>query len=60
MKILLIAIVVKEATDRKLDVTVVARGENKTEAKNVINKDLFDLTAADSNGFDVVVDTFGV
>ena len=52
-------LIVKEAQDRKLDVTAVVRGENKTEASQVITKDLFDLTAADLKGFDVVIDAFG-
>lgn len=52
-------LVVKEALDRGLDVTAVVRGDNKTVAKNVIRKDLFDLTVADLEGFDVVVDAFG-
>ena len=52
-------LIVKEALDRKLDVTAVVRGENKTEASQVITKDLFDLTAADLKGFDVVINAFG-
>ncbi|OZG62214.1 MULTISPECIES: SDR family oxidoreductase [Bifidobacterium] len=52
-------LIVKEAVDRGLDVTAVVRGENKTVAENVLVKDLFDLTAADLAGFDVVVDAFG-
>ena len=52
-------LIVKEALDRGLDVTAVVRGENKSAAKNVIQKDLFDLTAEDLEGFDVVVDAFG-
>lgn len=52
-------LVVQEAVERGLDVTAVVRGQNKTAAKNVIQKDLFDLTAADLDGFDVVVDAFG-
>ena len=52
-------LIVKEALDRKLDVTAVVRGENKTEASQVTTKDLFDLTAADLKGFDVVIDAFG-
>ncbi len=52
-------LIVKEAADRGLDVTAVVRGENRTAARNVLNKDLFDLTAADLAGFDVVVDAFG-
>lgn len=52
-------LVVKEAVERGLDVTAIVREENKTAAKNVIQKDLFDLTASDLKGFDVVVDAFG-
>ena len=52
-------LIVKEALSRGLDVTAVVRGENRTEAKQVIQKDLFDLTAADLQGFDVVTDAFG-
>lgn len=52
-------LIVKEALGRGLDVTAVIRGENRTEAAQVIRKDLFDLTAADLKGFDVVVDAFG-
>lgn len=53
-------LVVKEAVERGLDVTAVVRRENETVAKNVIEKDLFDLTADDLKDFDVVVDAFGV
>ena len=49
-------LIVREAVDRGLDVTAVVRGENKTVARHAIIKDLFDLTAADLAGFDVVVD----
>lgn len=52
-------LIVKEAVERGLDVTAVVRGENRTVAKNVIQKDLFDLKAADLEQFDVVVDAFG-
>ena len=52
-------LVVKEAVERGLDVTAIVREENKTAAKNVVRKDLFDLTASDLKGFDVVVDAFG-
>lgn len=52
-------LIVKEALSRSLDVTAVVRGQNKTEAQKVICKDLFDLTAADLKGFDVVIDAFG-
>ena len=49
-------LIVQEAMDRGLDVTAVVRGENKSAAKKVISKDLFDLTASDLAGFDAVVD----
>lgn len=52
-------LIVKEAVDRGLDVTAVVRGENKSAANQAMIKDLFDLTAADLKGFDVVVDAFG-
>lgn len=52
-------LVVKEAIDRGLDVTAIARGDNETATKKYVCKDLFDLTAADLEGFDVVVDAFG-
>lgn len=51
--------IVEEAIARGADVTAVVRGENKSAATNVIRKDLFDLSAADLEGFDVVVDAFG-
>ena len=49
----------KEALDRGLDVTAVVRGENRSAAEQVIAKDLFQLTAEDLKGFDVVIDAFG-
>lgn len=52
-------LIVEEAMNRGMDVTAVVRGENKSAAKKVIIKDLFDLTAEDLAGFDVVVDAFG-
>ena len=52
-------LIVKEALDRGLDVTAVVRGENRTQAAQVIQKDLFDLIADDLKGFDVVIDAFG-
>ena len=51
--------IVKEAVNRGLDVTAVVRGDNTTVAQEVLKKDLFDLTAADLKGFDVVIDAFG-
>lgn len=52
-------LVVKEAIDRGLDVTAIARGENQTAAKQYVRKDLFELTAEDVAAYDVVVDAFG-
>lgn len=52
-------LITKEAVNRGLDVTAIVRGENKSVAKKVITKDLFDLTAEDLKGFDAVVDAFG-
>ena len=52
-------LIVEEALERGLDVTAIVRGENKSKAKKVIQKDLFDLTASDLEGFDVVIDAFG-
>lgn len=51
--------IVKEAVERGLDVTAIVRSENRSEAPKAIVKDLFDLTAADLEGFDVVIDAFG-
>lgn len=52
-------LVVKEAIDRGLDVTAIAKGENESVAEKYVCKDLFNLTATDLEGFDVVVDAFG-
>lgn len=52
-------LIVKEAVSRGLDVTAIVRGANQTVAEKVIEKDLFDLTTADLQNFDVVIDAFG-
>lgn len=52
-------LLVKEALARGIDPTAVVRSENKSEAKKVLQKDLFDLSADDLKGFDVVIDAFG-
>lgn len=52
-------LIVNEAVSRGIDVTAVVRGDNRSAAKKVLKKDLFDLTVADLNGFDVVIDAFG-
>ena len=51
--------VITEALSRGFEVTAFGRGENNTDAKNYVRKDLFDLTAEDLKGFDAVVDAFG-
>lgn len=53
-------LIVKEALDRGMDVTAIVRSANKTEAKQVMQKDIMDLTKNDLKNFDVVVDAFGV
>lgn len=53
-------LIVKEALERGMDVTAIVRSANKTEAKKVIQKDIMDLTREDLEGFDVVVDAFGI
>ncbi|MCD7904097.1 MAG: NAD(P)H-binding protein [Clostridiales bacterium] len=52
-------LIAEEGLKRGLEVTAVVRGENKTAAEKVIKKDLFDLTSADLEGFEAVVDAFG-
>lgn len=52
-------LIVKEAVERGLDVTAVAKNKNQTVASNFIEKDLFDLTREDLKGFDAVIDAFG-
>ncbi len=51
--------IVREAIARGADVTAVVRGENRSAAKKVIRKDLFELCASDLEGFDAVIDAFG-
>lgn len=54
-------LLVDEAVSRGYDVTGFVRGNDKVanpKAKTVV-KDLFDLTADDLKGFDVVIDAFG-
>ncbi|PHK49850.1 NAD(P)-dependent oxidoreductase [Staphylococcus edaphicus] len=52
-------LITKEAVESALDVTAIVRGENKTVANQVIQKDLFDLTKDDIAPFDVIIDAFG-
>ena len=52
--------VVKEAQDRGFEVAAFSRGdENKSGAATYTNKDIMELTKADLEGFDAVVDGFG-
>lgn len=51
--------IVHEALSRGLDVTAIARSENASEARSFVQKDLFDLTTKDLQGYDAVVDAFG-
>lgn len=53
------SLIVKEAVSRGFEVTAIVRGGNKTVAQQVIQKDVFDLTADDVIGFDAVVDAVG-
>lgn len=52
-------LIVSEAVRRGHDVTAVVRGENRTEARAALVKDLFDLAPEDLLGFDAVIDAFG-
>lgn len=52
-------LVVAEALSRGHEVTGFARSANKSEAKQFVQKDIFDLTKEDLAGFDAVVDAFG-
>ena len=52
-------LVVKEALAAGFEVTGFARGENKSEAKKYVQKDIFDITKQDLTGFDIVADAFG-
>lgn len=53
-------LIVSEAVKRGAEVTAVVRSENKSEAQQVIQKNIMDLTKADLKEFDVVVNAFGV
>lgn len=51
-------LIVQEAVNRGYDVTAVVRGENKSAAQHVLQKDLFSLTKEDLAPFDVVISAF--
>lgn len=53
------SLVVKETLSRGLDVTGVAKSENKNEGISFIQKDVEALTEEDLTSFDVVVDAIG-
>ena len=52
-------LIVEEALRRGHVVTAIVRGENRSAAEKVLVKNLFDLTAEDLAGFDVVINAFG-
>ncbi|MCD8316242.1 MAG: NAD(P)-dependent oxidoreductase, partial [Eggerthellaceae bacterium] len=52
--------IVREAVGRGHDVTAVVRGVNYSDTDKVITRDLFELTSEDLEGFDAVIDCFGV
>ncbi len=52
-------LIAEEAVARGMDVTAVVRGENRSNAKKALIKDVFELTLEDLTGFDVVMDVFG-
>ena len=51
--------IIEELIARGHAVTAFARSENKSAAKDFVQKDILDLTKVDLAGFDVVVDGFG-
>lgn len=52
-------LIVKEAVERGIDVTSIAKGKNESMAPHFVEKDLFDLTREDLKDFDVIIDAFG-
>ena len=51
--------IIEELVARGHEVTAFARSENKSAAKNFVQKDILDLRKDDLAGFDAVVDGFG-
>ncbi len=51
--------IIAEALRRGFDVTGFGRGDNKSEVKNYVKKDIFDITFNDLKDFDAVVDCAG-
>ena len=54
------SLIVDEALSRGLDVTAIVRGSNKTKAPHAVILDILDITSKDLQGYDVVIDAFGV
>lgn len=52
-------LIVAEAVARGHEVTAIVRSENKSQAQKVINKDVLEVTRAELENFDVVVNAFG-
>ena len=52
-------LITKEAVERGHKVVAIVRSENKSVAKNVIQKDLLELTKEDLANFDIVINAFG-
>lgn len=53
------SLIVKEAVARGMEVTAIVRSANQTSAQHTLQKDLFELTREDLQGFDAVVNAFG-
>lgn len=51
--------IVDEALRAGHDVVALVRGENRSAAPRALSRDIMDITAADLEGFDAVVDAFG-
>lgn len=52
-------LIVAEAVARGHEVTAIVRSENKSQAQKVINKDVLEVSRAELENFDVVVNAFG-
>lgn len=57
-------LIAEEALNRKHSVSAFVRNEEKAKdlaqkGANVVQKDIFELTSADLQGFDVIIDAFG-
>ncbi len=52
-------LIVKEAIARGHDVTAIVRGENRSDARKAVIKDVMAISKDDLTGFDVIVDAAG-